>query len=263
MFESIKRYSTFIDRTNPLTKIVAAICLFIAVVLIHDPNHLFHLSLWMLLLFLAMSGIELKYQALLIAVTVLTGLVSSAYMILYGEGDTTLFEFGLVHITEESIVRGLHITMRGLTLSFFGSLIIFTTRLTDVFYSMMQQAKVKPKYAYSFMASIRMLPVIVNEFITLRRARKVRRSLISRKHIGGLRGFTSTVVILLSQSIRRAHRLAVAMESKGFDDGARTYYRQTRFSGYDVCFIALIAVGLIASYYSGQWITPFGTSDAR
>ena len=48
--------------------------------------------------------------------------------------------------------------MRGVILSLFGALLIFTVKITDVFYSLMIQLKVKAKYAYSFMAAIRMVP---------------------------------------------------------------------------------------------------------
>lgn len=263
MLTSIKKFDTFIDRTNPITKIFLAMILFVTVVFIHNPNHLFYLSVIMLLAMVFLSGVKFRYLAVLLGFILLLGFISSLYMILYGEGTTTMYRFGIVHVTEESFVRGIHIMMRGLVLSFFGAVIIFTTRITDVFYSLMQQLGLKPKYAYSFMAAVRMVPIIASEYMALRQARKVRRALIHKKYVSGLQGFKTTIITLLSQSIRRAYRLGIAMESKGFDDGPRTYYHKTSFSSADVFLVVSTVVSIYIAIQLGQMFAPFGSTDAR
>lgn len=263
MLELIKKRMTFIDRVNPITKIVSAVLLFILVVFINNPNVLFYLTLFALGTLLLFSGVKYKYLVTLIIIMLVFGLFSGMYMILYGEGEKTLFEFGFIHVTEESVVRGLHVIMRGLTLSFFGALIIFTTKITDIFYSLMIQAKLKPKFAYSFMAAIRMVPIIAGEYMMLRRVRKVRKPLIHKRHISGLRGFITTVITLLSQSIRRAYRLGIAMESKQFDDGPRTYYYEPKFSKFDSLFVIYMTVIVIIGFFSGDILQIIDTIDAR
>ncbi|AKG73818.1 energy-coupling factor transporter transmembrane component T family protein [Salinicoccus halodurans] len=263
MFGSIKKYETFADRSNPITKIFMAVILFITVVFIHNPNYLFHLSIIMMLAMIVLSGVKFRYLAALLCFILLIGFISSLYMIFYGEGTTTLYRLGIIHITEESFVRGIHIMMRGLVLSFFGATVIFTTRITDVFYSLMQQLKLKPKYAYSFMAAVRMVPIIASEYMALRQARKVRRALIDKKYVSGLKGFRTAVITLLSQSIRRAYRLGIAMEAKGFDDGPRTYYHKTSFSLSDVFLILLTAACIYTAIQLGQTAAPFASTDAR
>ncbi|GAB3070170.1 energy-coupling factor transporter transmembrane component T family protein [Salinicoccus sesuvii] len=263
MLEAIRYYSTPVDEVNPITKMLIAACLFLTVLLIHDPNHLFHLSLLMLVLLFVLSGVKIRYLLLLVSTVFFFGAISSLYMIFYGDGTTTLVRFGIIHITEESTIRGIHIMMRGIVLSLFGALVVFTTKLTDVFYSLMQQGGLKPKFAYAFMAAIRMVPIIGNEYMSLRRARKVRKPLIHRKYVSGYKGFSTTIITLLSQSIRRAYRLGIAMESKGFDDGPRTYYHRTTFSIRDILFVVIIILVVISAFQLGQWYSPFPTRDAR
>ena len=41
-------------------------------------------------------------------------------MILYGDGEHMLVKFGIIQISEESIVRGLHLSLRTITVSMFG-----------------------------------------------------------------------------------------------------------------------------------------------
>lgn len=61
------------------------------------------------------------------------------------------------------------------------------------------------------MASIRILPIIVEEIIVLKKALKVRGYVFSQ----GIKGFFERMnrysIPILAQSIRRAHRIAIAM----------------------------------------------------
>ena len=92
----------------------------------------------------------------------------------------------------------------------------------------MQHLKVKPKFAYAFMAAIRMVPLIISSLIQLRRS-KMRYQMIDASNYKGIKRLNHLVIPLLSQNIRRAHQLSVAMESKGFKDGPRTYYYRYHF----------------------------------
>lgn len=92
----------------------------------------------------------------------------------FGKGETTWWEWGLIHITEESFYRGLHLGFRALIFALLGLMFSLTTRPVFLFYSLMQQLKLKPKYAYSFMAGIRLIPIMIEEFQTIRQAMIVR-----------------------------------------------------------------------------------------
>ena len=164
--------------------------------------------------------------------------MSSLFMILYGDGEHMLVKFGILQISTESIVRGLHLSMRTITVSMFGILIALTSTNCNDFYSLMQHLKVKPKFAYAFMA-IRMVPLIISSLIQLRRSLKMRYQMIDASNYKGIKRLNHLVIPLLSQNIRRAHQLSVAMESKGFKDGPRTYYYRVPFSYKDIVFIAL------------------------
>src|SRR5699024_554811 len=90
MLDAVKNYSTFIDRTNPLTKILLAAILFVTVIFIHNPNVLFHLTIIMLIMLLLLSGVKIKYLTILLIFILISGFISSLYMIFYGEGTQTL-----------------------------------------------------------------------------------------------------------------------------------------------------------------------------
>ena len=52
---------------------------------------------------------------------------------------------------------------------------------------MMQHLKVKPKFAYAFMAAIRMVPIMIASFIQLRHSLKMRYQVIDAQHYRGLK----------------------------------------------------------------------------
>lgn len=74
------------------------------------------------------------------------------------------------------------------------------------------------------------------------------------------------VVPLLAQSIRRAHRVAAAMEAKQFDGDrakARTYYYPSRYSRYDLLVVGLLAAAACCAYMAAGYFPWFGIGDVR
>ena len=127
----------------------------------------------------------------------------------------------------------------------------------------MQHLKVKPKIAYAFMAAIRMVPLIFTSFIQLRRSLKMRYQMIDASNYRGFKRIKHLLIPVLSQNIRRAHQLSVAMESKGFKDGPRTYYYKAPFSYKDILFVGMTIALLIIAFYLSQYFPITGIKDAR
>jgi energy-coupling factor transport system permease protein len=185
-------------------------------------------------------------------------------MIMFGKGDTTWVKWGLIHITEESFFRGMHIGFRALVFGFLGLLFSMTTKPVLLFYSLMQQAKLSPKYAYSFLAGYRLIPIMLEEFQVIHGALKVR-GIHRQKGISSIWVKLKAYSIpLLSQSIRRAFRIGVAMEAKQFSaNGARTFYYRVGFSKVDVYFVFFIIIILACAYILSIYYPYFPIRDVR
>lgn len=255
---------TWLHRVNPGIKLIASIALFAVVVLTHNVNVMIYLTLGTMLPLLLFTGHPLKRLLLYISPFALIFISSASGMMMFGSGSTTWFRYGIIHITEESFYRGIHLGLRALQIASVGLLFSLTTRPVDLFYSLMQQWKVPPKYAYSFLAALRMIPTLIEEFQTLRYALKIR----GRKRRNPLTGWYATLrmysIPLLAQSIRRAHRTAVAMEAKRFSVGKlRTYYYTIGYSAFDGLYLLCIALLLALSYALGT-VWPFAAiTDVR
>lgn len=234
---------TWLHRINPSLKLLVMLALFISVLFIHNLNLLINLTIVFFLSFFAFTGYSFKSLMLFLFPFIIIFISTSTSMIFFGKGETTWFQWGLIHITKESFFRGVHIGFRALNFALLGIIFSVTTRPVYLFYSLMQQLKLPPKYAYSFLAGVRLIPIMIEEFQTIHHALKVRGATRVRGIYGLFEQMKRYAVPLLSQSIRRAQRIAVAMEAKRFsNDSNRTYYYEIGFSKYDVLFVTVIAL---------------------
>ncbi|MCP3740115.1 energy-coupling factor transporter transmembrane component T family protein [Rossellomorea sp. BNER] len=255
---------TWLHQINPTFKLFIMMGLFIFVLFVHQLNWLVNLTLGAFVLFWFFSGHSKKHVALLLIPFLVVFLSTASSMILFGKGETTWFKWGLIHITEESFYRGIHLGFRAFIFATLGLTFALTTRPVQLFYSLMQQVRLKPKYAYSFMAGLRLIPIMIEEFFTIKNAMKVR----GVEQQSGIRGLffklKSYSIPLLSQSIRRAHRIAVAMEAKRFSIvKERTYFYQVGFSKYDSYFAVYVILLILLAYYVSTVLPIFPIGDVR
>ncbi|MFD0589659.1 energy-coupling factor transporter transmembrane component T family protein [Paenibacillus sp. GCM10027627] len=254
---------TWLHRVNPGVKLLLFLALFIAVLLIHQLNMLIYFTIAVLLLLL-WSGHPWRRLLLYASPFLLIFVSTSTGMMMFGTGSTTWFRYGLIHITEESFYRGLHLGFRALNMAAAGLLFGLTTRPVALFYSLMQQWRLSPKYAYSFLAAMRMLPLLAEEFQTLRHALQVRGVRTRFTPKGLYLTIQRYAIPLLAQSIRRAQRTAVAMEAKRFDSSAsRTYYYKIGYSAWDAVFALYFIAAIFASEWLAAYLPYFQVGDVR
>jgi len=240
---------TWLYRINPAGKFVIFMALLLIALINKQFDFAFYQMLFYMMLLLLLSGYSGKRLLLFTSPFILTFLSSASTMILFGKGVEVWWSWGLIKISNESFHHGLLIGFKTLSFGALGMLFALTTKPLLLFYALMQQFRLPAKYAYSFIASIRMLPQIWEEIATRRNALEIR-GVQFRKGIGGwYERLQQYAVPLLAQSIRRAQRTAVAMEAKRFQmSSARTYYYQTHFAVMDLVSLLFFAGVVIAAY---------------
>jgi energy-coupling factor transport system permease protein len=229
---------TWLHRVNPALKLFVAVGIFLFVLMQHNLNVLMYGAVVPLLLFVGYTGQSWRRLLLFSIPTAILVVSSMSSMMFYGLGDNTWFQWGLIRISEESFYRGLHIGFKSLHFALIGLLFALTTKPVSLFYSLMQQLRLPPRYAYSFMAALRLLPMMAEEFQTLRHALIVRGVPPRSSWRAPYATIKAYAVPMLAQSIRRAQRIAIAMEAKRFTQSReRTYYYRIGFSFADLAFV--------------------------
>lgn len=250
---------TWLYRVNPAFKFVV----FILMLTIAFFNRQLDFALYQMIVYLVLFGwlCGFSWTKVLIFISpfILVFISSASTLMLFGRGTTIWWEWGLIKISEESFHHGLLVGFKTVSFGAIGLLFALTTKPILFFYAMMRQFRLPPKYAYSFIASIRIFPLIWEDYHHRTNALKVRGTSYSK----GIRGLYERLSIyavpLLVQSIRRAQRVAVAMEAKRFQMGAtRTFYYVTRYSKFDFMHVFLMLILVVVCYWCSIYVPIFG-----
>lgn len=179
-------------------------------------------------------------------------------------GDVLIWKWGFITVTKEGFMRSLSLGFRILSFASLSLMFIMTTKPMDFLLSLMQQCKLSPKLAYSIMAGYHILPLINEEMGIIRNAHQVRGAGRAQTIPDKVKQLKMYAIPLLASGIRKAERMALAMESKGFTgDRQRIYYRVIRVSYKDWLFLGFMVsvIGLSAfishklgylTFYNGE-----------
>ncbi|MBA3689168.1 MAG: energy-coupling factor transporter transmembrane protein EcfT [Chloroflexi bacterium] len=146
------------------------------------------------------------------------------------------------------IATGLALGLRLLAIALSGVVALATTDPTDLADSLQQQARLSPRLAVGALAAIRMLPILAVEWELLGMARRARGVSAGWSPIAAARLAFGKLLALLVGVVRRATRLAMAMEARGFGSAAcRTIARPQRMRVADWgLLLAAVALGAAA-----------------
>lgn len=167
---------------------------------------------------------------------------------------SVLFDVGMVQISSGSLIGAVTVAMRLLALTLPGIVLFASIDPTELSDALITQWHANPRIAVGSLAAVRMAPLVIGDLRQSYAARRTR-GVISRNPVFGLAMVFGTVAAVLIAAIRRATRLSVAMDARGFDAGLpRTLARVSRWRTRDtavvsscgvVCTIAVASAALL------------------
>lgn len=150
---------------------------------------------------------------------------------------TEIVRIGPLRVTSEAVATATALGLRVVAIASVGAVFALTTDSTRLADSLVQQARVSPRFAYGALAAYQAVPRFGEDLTTLRQARRLR----------GLRGgwHPRLLVSLLVLAIRHGDRVALAMDARAFGSGPRTRYREVRWGVRDGA-MGLAAAAILA-----------------
>ncbi|MCL5048248.1 MAG: energy-coupling factor transporter transmembrane protein EcfT [Firmicutes bacterium] len=150
------------------------------------------------------------------------------------------------------------ISLRLVAIAMPGILLFSSTDPVDLADSLVQQFRISPRYAYAALASFRLLPLLSEEFSLIIRARRSRGIDYGRGPIAKLVLFVTSVFALFVSAIRKANRLAMTMDARGFNlKVSRTSAREQKVQKHDAVLIlsalAMVLIANMAGMLVGTW----------
>jgi energy-coupling factor transport system permease protein len=168
---------------------------------------------------------------------------------------------GMVNVLlsdDATVVTGVGLALRVVGLALPGVLLVASTdpvRLAD---ALTIHWRVSTRFAFGALAALRLVPLLVAEFESVRLARRTRGVEAGRNPVAQARLFAGIAFTLLVGAVRRGSRLATAMDARGFDSGIpRSNARGSRLHPRDAAFVAggvvVCAVAVTLSVLTGAW----------
>lgn len=163
----------------------------------------------------------------------------------------------------DRVALGLALGLRVAAIALAGILALATTDPADLAAALIGHLHVSARLAVGALATLRLVPILRVEWQSIGMARRARGVDAGRNPLVAARLGLAAVVILLVSTIRRAARLAMAMDARGFDSGTpRTLARPPRMRRADwLLLLAAAALGAAAvtiSVAAGSWDFIFG-----
>ncbi|MEM7114901.1 MAG: energy-coupling factor transporter transmembrane component T [Chloroflexota bacterium] len=247
--------NAFLQRLNPLSKVLAMLPVLTFVALTTDPYAPIATIVIAALTILVLGRVPLG-RFLKIAAPM--ALLMVGYLLFYPlivrqelvAHTPLVFELGPLRVYQGGIRFGLATGLRIYALVLLSLMFTLTSDASDFIRALVQQWRLPYKIGYGALAAFRFVPMLQSELRVIQAAHKVRG--ISDK--GGLRAQLARMrrytIPLLATAIRQAERTALAMDGRAF--GAfeqRTYYRTMTFSRSDTLFIILFWLVCFAAIY--------------
>ena len=170
--------------------------------------------------------------------------------IFFHQGETVLWEWKFLKITQEGIIFSAFLILRIILLVICSSLLTYTTTpvsLTDGIESLLTPLKwIKfPVHELALIMSIalRFIPILMDETERIMNAQKARGANFDTGSLGKrIKAIIPVLIPLLLSAFRRADELGDAMDARCYSGGKnRTKYKKLRFTWRDLIVFVLMA----------------------
>lgn len=243
-------------RRNPTIKLLAVILIALALTFIFDPVTPAVLFGVVLLAGRFLGGLGMRALLLPLWVFVVAGvaiLLANIFFNKENDVSAALITIGPVRITGPALWAAGTLWVRLLCFALLSVVFVKTTEPQRLILSLVHQLRLNYRVAFGTMVGYRMLPAFQVDYQTIRAAQRVRGV---RERTGFLRLWSRVrrySIPLLAGAVRKAGRVAVAMDARAF--GAlpnRTYRERMVVRLYDWVFLAVTLL-VTAAVVVGLW----------
>ncbi len=243
--------ATPLHRLHPVTKLAGLLAIVVAAFVVYRPLLVLPLALGVVALLVPAHGVDnlrrLRVMFLLVFVFTLV--------------TWTFFYGGVLTPTYGGFLFGLSTALRLDTFLAAGILFLTTTRVEEVAYGL-GRLGVPYQVGFTLTLAFRLVPVFFDAALSVVQAQRCRGLEFGR---GGLvtrlRRFVPVIVPVLIGALRRADRMAMALELRGFNSGRpRTTFLRARAGRGDLIAGGLAAV--VAAVYLALWAAGVGSLAA-
>ena len=254
-----------LDRLNPVARLLFALLLAVPVLITLDWVSS-GVMLGAELIAFAAAGVSVRTMLRRLVPVLVIGLIAAVSMALYGRpGGEVYAHWWLIMISHRSLMMALAVFLRVLALALGAIVLLGRVDPTLMADGLAQLARLPARFVLGTLAGVRLIGLLAADWRSLGLARRAR----GLGNAGAVRRFATMAFALLVFAIRRATKLATAMEVRGFSaENAkhRTWARPSRLGLADavglVVTLVIVAGSLAAAVGAGTfWFIWRGASS--
>jgi len=255
MLEMGKRKSWY-HALNPNAKLLWWICLIVVPILITNPFVLLGMTIWIWIMAVGAGIGKQMYKFLIVTYPIMIGFIVITWPFFYAATPDQhyLFNWSIFHFSLEGFVYAMAMGMRIILSLTACTFFVMTTDLMDLASSLgeFMQNKLHISYMYPLMviSSFKFLPELSGDYLTIVESFKSRAlDMDTGSFMKRLKKYIPIAIPLIDSMLRRAQRIAIALELKAFNTNnkSRTFYKSHAFRGCDVMFIMMGVLAIVVS----------------
>lgn len=233
---------TWVHRLDPRTKMIGAMIVFAVCLCFNHPLYMAAISLGIAVIAISAKALPNFWRLRFILVLLIV--FSAVTWPFFARGPTSLWSYGPIHVTRESLLYGIAMGLRLATFVSTGLVFLSTTRNEELTNGLIRMG-CPYSLAFALSTALRLVPTFAGAGATIIQAQVSRGlDLESGNILSRVRKFIPQAVPLFIYAIRHTNLLAMALESKGFSpESKRTLYYEPRMQVFD--FLVLTFLGLV------------------
>ena len=239
------RKSSFLHSLDPRSKLFLSGSLFLVGIFFNDYRAMVSLFVCEIIVLLLLARIPFSrlypYLRLILPLVVMALVV---WPIFQRRGDV-VFQFWKIIVTKEGIFMGISMSFRLLSLIVATYLLLMTTEQRDLVLALV---KMGLRYDFGLMLAIALskVPALAGIAMTIMDAQKARGLELEKGNIAEkVRKYIPILIPLIIEAIRMAEGLSIAIDSRAFGKGERTYLRELHFGKRDALVTVLMCAGVV------------------
>ncbi|MEG6616161.1 energy-coupling factor transporter transmembrane component T [Peptococcaceae bacterium 1198_IL3148] len=248
-----------VHQLNPLTKLVWLVAVMLIALVFTDGYYL--LAVLMSVLMVAtVAGILPKLLPIIKGLSVFAFILMLLQLVFWRHGPVLFYLLPGQHlpIYSEAVILGVSMGLRMMAVVLSFLVFLATTQFKDIVLILTDKLKLPYDYVFMFMTALRFIPVFLTEITKVKEAQASRCCQVD----GGnpmvkIKSYFPVALPLVIISLQKADKLAMAMETRGYGSGQRTYFKQQSILPQDVMLmvtcvlLALAAIIVRVNGYGG------------
>jgi energy-coupling factor transport system permease protein len=249
------------NKLNPTAKLLSNLIILMACVTIFDPKTMFMLFFVNVFFGIITKSFNKKNVKALIPLALFAfGMLWMNAVWAKVDNPNIIGALGPINITDKGLVVGLSLCFRILTIGISSILFTSNTDPNDLILSLIKQCHLSPGIAYGILTAFRFLPSMEADLALINAAHRIRNSKNKKWYLKKNPWYRNAIP-LLATNVRRAERVAIAMEARGFENNMkRTYYKTVYWRKIDTLFVIytafIVILIILFSAYMG-WLVGF------